>query len=520
MPYLKQSTAVTVKIGPFVDNADGFTPLTGLTLSQADIRVSKNGGAFAQKNNASAATHDENGWYDCTLSTTDTNTLGTLRIAINESGALPVFDTFTVLAANVFDALIAGTDLLDVQVFAMNANTITAAAVATGAIDADALATDGVDEIAAAVAAAVDTAAISAEIAAVQTVVDDLDTRIPASLLNGKMRATNQLFDSTADSGTTTTFVDAAITALPDDQIVGNWVEFTSGNAQYNVRLITDFDSTTNTVTFTPAATSAILVGDNYNVLPAASVASGPGGAPTAAEIADAVWDEPTAGHVGAGTFGPFIDFLSEIHDDTVASFGTTQDMIDAVQEGVDVIIPAVTALPTASQTADAVWDEPRAGHVTAGTYGQGVTSVQGAVTGSVGSVATGGITAASFAANAISEPAVAANTFTAAKFASDCFTAAKFATDFIGATELSAAAANKIADHVLRRSYSSARLSSDGDAVSFRSMLGSVAKMVNRWRVSGPTLAIYHEDDTTIFGSQTLTATVGADPITEVDTV
>lgn len=46
MLYLEQSTAVTVKIGPFVDETDGFSAEDGLTISQADIRLSKNGGYF------------------------------------------------------------------------------------------------------------------------------------------------------------------------------------------------------------------------------------------------------------------------------------------------------------------------------------------------------------------------------------------------------------------------------------------------------------------------------------------
>ncbi len=45
------------------------------------------------------------------------------------------------------------------------------------------------------------------------------------------------------------------------------------------------------------------------------------------------------------------------------------------------------TEPPTAASVADAVWDEARADHVTAGSFGQGAASVQGNVTGSVASV-------------------------------------------------------------------------------------------------------------------------------------
>lgn len=113
---LKQSTAHTFRLGPFLDSTDGVTPETSLTLSQADFRLSKAGGAFAQKNDATSGTHDENGWYTCVLNSTDTNTLGSLTVNVNESGALPVWQDFMVLPANIYDSVVGGTDVLDVSV--------------------------------------------------------------------------------------------------------------------------------------------------------------------------------------------------------------------------------------------------------------------------------------------------------------------------------------------------------------------------------------------------------------------
>ena len=113
--WLKQSTAVTVKMGPFLDSTDGNTQETALTISQADIRLSKNGGAYAQTNNVAGATHDEKGNYGVPLDTTDTNTLGTLRVHIHETGALAVWQDFMVVPANVWDSLF-GADALQVDV--------------------------------------------------------------------------------------------------------------------------------------------------------------------------------------------------------------------------------------------------------------------------------------------------------------------------------------------------------------------------------------------------------------------
>ena len=63
MILIKQSTAVTLLIGPFLDDTDGKTAETGLTIAQADVRLSKNGANMAQKNEATSCTHDELGMY-------------------------------------------------------------------------------------------------------------------------------------------------------------------------------------------------------------------------------------------------------------------------------------------------------------------------------------------------------------------------------------------------------------------------------------------------------------------------
>ena len=75
------------------------------------------------------------------------------------------------------------------------------------------------------------------------------------------------------------------------------------------------------------------------------------------------------------------------------------------------------SSAPSAATIADAVWDEARADHTAAGSFGQGAASVQGNVTGSVasvtgavGSVGAGGITAASIATGAIDADALAAD--------------------------------------------------------------------------------------------------------------
>jgi hypothetical protein len=115
MRFLKQSSSVDLPIGPFLDDTDGKTAETGLTLTQPDIRLKKNGAAWAQKAAAQTLSHEENGNYEVTLDATDTDTLGQLRLHVIESGALPVWEDFMVLPANVWDSLF-GSDRLQVDV--------------------------------------------------------------------------------------------------------------------------------------------------------------------------------------------------------------------------------------------------------------------------------------------------------------------------------------------------------------------------------------------------------------------
>lgn len=108
--FLKQSTQVKQLIGPFVDAADGFTPETGITLGAADQ-------AEAWKHDASATTdisgntwsHIADGMYNLTLTTANTNTVGTLGIIILDTSVCrPVRVNFMVLSDNIYDSLIGG----------------------------------------------------------------------------------------------------------------------------------------------------------------------------------------------------------------------------------------------------------------------------------------------------------------------------------------------------------------------------------------------------------------------------
>lgn len=138
---LRQSTAVDVLIGPFVDSTDGDTEETGLTIAQADVRLSKNGQTAAQKNDNTTCAHDADGFYNCELDATDTNTVGQLTLYVHVAGALAVRHDFQIVEEAVYD----------ISFEASATGAVPVASIASNAITASALATDAAGEIADAV---------------------------------------------------------------------------------------------------------------------------------------------------------------------------------------------------------------------------------------------------------------------------------------------------------------------------------------------------------------------------------
>jgi hypothetical protein len=240
--WLKQSTAADVLVGPFVDDTDFKTAETALTISQADIRISKNGAAFAQTNNATGATHRENGHYIVPLDTTDTNTLGRIRVAVHESGALAAWQDFMVVPANVWDSLF-GADFLQVDTREVGGTTQTAgdiiadtndiqtrlpAALVSGRIDASVGAMAANVMTAAAAAADLTTElqsglATSAALATVDTVVDAI--KAVTDLLPDAGALTSLATQASVD--TIDNFLDTEIAAILADtnELQTDWVD-------------------------------------------------------------------------------------------------------------------------------------------------------------------------------------------------------------------------------------------------------------------------------------------------------
>lgn len=127
MLVLKTGVNNTVQIGPFIDT-DGYTPLTGLTISAGEVWLSKQGATGWVAKNSGGLTASAGGYYYGTFDSTDTNTVGRLQVYVKDTGDdhLPVYHEFMVLPANIADSWYLGTDTLEVDAIAINGSTTAA----------------------------------------------------------------------------------------------------------------------------------------------------------------------------------------------------------------------------------------------------------------------------------------------------------------------------------------------------------------------------------------------------------
>lgn len=167
MLFLRQSTASQeVLLGPFVDDTDGKTAETALSIANTDIKLWVEGATTEASKTSGGATHLAAGRYYAVLDATDTATVGKLEINVHVAGALPVRREFHVLEEAVYDSLFAAAaagyqvpiwaasnstvNLSGTTVKAVTdkvAATIAAGDIATDAVDAASVKADAVTKI-------------------------------------------------------------------------------------------------------------------------------------------------------------------------------------------------------------------------------------------------------------------------------------------------------------------------------------------------------------------------------------
>ena len=120
MSYLRQNTAVTIQLGPFVDETDGNTFENGLSIGAADVLISKNHGNFAAKSDVTVPASTGNGRYSGVLAAADVDTLGHYEVQVQVAGALYWKKSFTVISQDEYDAKVAGTGVRAANVTQVN----------------------------------------------------------------------------------------------------------------------------------------------------------------------------------------------------------------------------------------------------------------------------------------------------------------------------------------------------------------------------------------------------------------
>lgn len=407
---LRQSTASQeIPLGYFVDSTDGDTEETGLTIANTDIKLWKMGATTLANKNSGGATHISNGIYYCVLDATDTNTLGGLIVFVHVSGALSVRVECEVLPANIYDSWIAGSDVLDVSVTQW-----TGTAVATpdtaGYPKVTIKSGSGTGEI------SLSSGGVSLSTSGLNATADAVwDEALSGHVTAGSAGArlyTIRSNTAQAGSGTTIT-LDASASAV-DDFYNNQSLFIVSGTGAGQGRIIEDYVGSTKVATVASWATNpssdSVFVIVPFGSIPGAT-------APSAATVADAVWDEARSGHTSAGTYG---EAFTRIFRSNTAQGGTTSSItLDASASatnniynynaisivsgtgagqsrqitayngsskvatvGVDwttapssdsvfLIEPLGVDAATVAAIADAVWDEARSGHATAGTFGE-----------------------------------------------------------------------------------------------------------------------------------------------------
>jgi len=300
-------------MGPFVDDTDGKTAETGLTIEDSHIRVSKAGANFIDKNETTNAAHDEAGFYVVILNTTDTNTVGELQIAIHMSGALPVFKTFQVVETDIYAAFFADSATLAASVASILEDTATT---------------------------------IPATIATVDTVVDAVKVVTDAISTNGSGLSAipwNSSWDAEVQSEVADALVAIGLDHLVSASVAGSDVVDNSIVAKLVSKESTaDWDDFVNTTDSLQALRDR---GD-------ASWVTGGGG--SASAIADAVWDEATSGHTTSGTFGEQVK--TDIDAILVDTSTTLEGKIDTIDGIVDNILLDTAEIGAAGAGLTALW--------------------------------------------------------------------------------------------------------------------------------------------------------------------
>ena len=229
MNLLKQSTQIKVPMGPFVDATDGATLETSITFATTEANVIKHdASAVVDIGTNTWSSHLGGGYYNVTLTASNTDTLGMLVIEAHDTAARPVRREFMVVPANVYDSLIAGSDYLQADTIQINGNASSGFLSGTTHLNAD-----------------------------VQKINDS------STAADNLSKGALALVSATVQTNSTTTTVKTDLTEATNDHYNGRTLTFISGNLAGQSTEITDYSGSSKDLTVV-ALTEAPANGDIF----------------------------------------------------------------------------------------------------------------------------------------------------------------------------------------------------------------------------------------------------------------
>lgn len=393
------------------------------------------------------------------------------------------------------------------------------------------------------------------------TGVDDIfDEPLAGHIAAGSFGAAAYVIRSnTAQAGASTTITLDASASATDDFYNNQRIFIVDGTGAGQGTYITDYNGTTKVATVQDTWRTNPSSDSVFVIVPAGGI---PGAsAPTAAAVADAVWDEARSDHTAEGSFGAMLyaphegtaqaatastitldatgssatnDFYNYSFIKIIAGTGAGQcrqisDYVGSTKVAT-VSLNWVTTPSTDSQyivmtdfgidaatvasIADGVWDEARSGHVTAGTFGEYVLADAVRVSGAA--AAADGLEAAVSGATPLP-----ANVTQVSGVAEDLPTATALATvdtnvDAIlvdtGTTiPAQISALNDVSVSDILTTAMTESYNTDGSAMTLAQALYLIAQRLTESEVSGTTLTVKQLDGSTT--AYTVTLDNGTNP-------
>lgn len=484
MQHLRANTQVIVTVGPFVDVGDGFTPQVDIALAGDEAELMKHGGTVVVdiSGNTWAAVANCRGYYSLTLTTTDTNTEGLLVVIVqDDSDCLPVKQEYMVLSAAAYDSLYVAKDagFMDVNVKTVGrADTQETEANNLESACANYSVTRGLTGTAVPAVAAEAAGGMYTRGAGAGQINQDANGRVDANVAAIETAdPTDTIRDSVVDDATR---IDASELNTLSGHDPG--AQLGTGTSTHNAA----------------GVKTAIEAGGSHLALIKA--------------VTDVIPDAGALTTIGSDT-ARLTAVRAAVLTDWIDA-GRLDALLDGIKTVTDAL-PNAGALTGISDSTDRL-TAARAGALTDWIDGGRLDLLLDAIKAVTDNLPNSG--ALSDLATILTDTNELQGDW-ANSGRLDLLIDAILADTGTDGVVLSAAQMNKIADHIIRRTFQNACDSSDGDAKSFRSLLGAIAKLVNKLSLSGTTLTITEDDDVTTLGTQTVTKDATAEPITAVDT-